>query len=138
MMVRIVRLEQTQEGALGSIVLLGELFCTVLMPDAGDPVRYQIPAGRYKCRRYHGTRWKNTFEIVVEGHTALLFHSGNTEESSLGCPLLGQYPGKLKGKRAVLNSGKTFEAFMKRLEGVNEFDLEIVDLYSDPTSTPHK
>ena len=126
---KLIRIEQTEQGALGPLVLDGEYFCSFLMPDAGDPERYQIPAGLYPCRRYHGKRWVDTFEIVVGGHTALLFHSGNTEANSLGCTLLGQYPGKLKGQRAILNSGQTFNKFMVRLEGINEFQIEIVDLY---------
>jgi hypothetical protein len=126
---KIVRLEQSIEGALGAMVLYGHYFCSVLMPDNNDPKRFQIPAGIYKCRRYHGTKWTDTFEIIVPGHTALLFHSGNTETESLGCILLGQYPDKLKGQRAVLNSGATFEKFMNLLSNVQEFEVEIVDLY---------
>jgi len=126
---KIVRLEQSVEGSLGAMVLYGHYFCSILMPDNNDPKRFQIPAGIYKCKRYHGTKWKDTFEIVVPGHTGLLFHSGNREEDSLGCPLLGQYPDKLKGQRAVLNSGATFEKFMNLLNNVQEFDLEIIDLY---------
>ena len=129
-MIRLIRLEQTIEGALGSLVLDGELFCSFLMPDDGDPGRFQIPAGKYKCRRYHGTKWKDTFEIVVENNSALLFHSGNVEAHSMGCVLLGQYPGKLGENRAVLNSGATFRKFMGRMENVEEFDINIVDLYS--------
>jgi len=130
-MIKLFRLEQTDQGALGALVLGGQYFCSFLMPDAGDPDRFQISAGKYKCRRYHGTKWKDTFEIVVEGHTALLFHSGNVEAHSMGCVLLGQYPGKLKGQRAVLNSGVTFKEFMRRLENVKEFDLYIVDCYGE-------
>jgi len=133
-MIKIIRLEQTTEGALGSLILDGEYFCSFLMPDAGDPDRFQIPAGKYKCRRYHGTKWKDTFEIVVEGHTALLFHSGNTEVDSQGCVLLGQYPGKLGENRAVLNSGATFKRFMERMVNHDGFDLEIIDLYSSGLS----
>jgi hypothetical protein len=128
--VSIFRLEQTEQGALGSLVLNGELFCSTLEPDDNDPVRNQIPAGRYICKRFKGYKWPNTFEVLVEGHTAVLFHSGNEEEDSMMCVLLGQYPGKLNEHRAVLNSGKTFKEFMRRLESVDEFELEITDLYS--------
>ena len=128
-MIKLFRLEQTDQGALGALVLDGQYFCSFLMPDAGGD-KFQIPSGQYKCKRFHGNKWKDSFEIIVEGHTALLFHAGNIEEHTEGCVCLGQYPGKLRGKRAVLNSGKTFKAFMERMEGINETDLEIVDLYS--------
>lgn len=125
-MIKLIRLEQTKEGALGSLVLDGELFCTTLEPDIwGD--KHQIPVGQYRCRRFHGAKWPDTFEIIVEGHTAVLFHSGNTKEDTDMCVLLGQYPGHVEGKRAVLNSIATFKKFMYRLRDVQEFDLEIVD-----------
>ncbi|OGW44439.1 MAG: hypothetical protein A2Y66_01725 [Nitrospirae bacterium RBG_13_41_22] len=126
---KIVRLEQGVDGALGAMVLYGHYFCSILMPDDNDPKRFQIPAGKYQCKRFHGTKWKDTFEIIVPGHTALLFHSGNTEDASLGCILLGMYPDKLRGQRAILNSGFTFRNFMNLMNNVQEFDLEIVDLY---------
>ena len=63
-----------------------------------------------------------------------MFHSGNTEYHTEGCVLLGQYPGKLGENRAVLNSGATFKRFMERMKNHEEFDLEIVDLYSSGLS----
>jgi hypothetical protein len=127
--VKIVRLEQGVDGALGAMLLYGHYFCSTLEPDNNDPKRFQIPAGVYKCKRFHGARWGNTFEIIVQGHTALLFHSGNVEEASLGCVLLGQYPGKLNNQRAVLNSGATFKKFISVLGELEEFSLEIVECY---------
>jgi len=129
--VKIVRLEQTDQGALGSMLLDGELFCSTLEPDEGDPVKHQIPPGLYPCQRFHGAKYKDTFEIVVPGHTAVLFHAGNTEEHTLMCVLLGQYPGKLTGQRAVLNSGNTFKAFMEHLGDTQEFQVEIVNFYPE-------
>jgi hypothetical protein len=108
---RIVRLEETDEGALGVLLVRGEIFCMTLQPDSRDRERYQIPAGVYPLRRFHGARWRNTLEIVVSGHTALLFHAGNWEEDSTGCVLVGSEAGKLRGQRAVTNSGTTFERF---------------------------
>jgi len=132
-MINLFRLEQTDQGALGALVLDGQYFCSFLMPDAGGD-KFQIPAGAYKCKRFHGRKWKDTFEIIVEGHTALLFHSGNIEDHTEGCVLLGQYPGKLGENRAVLNSGATFKRFMERMRNYEEFNLEIVDLYSSGLS----
>ena len=134
-LIKIIRLEQTDEGALGSMVLDGVLFCTTLQPDAGDPTRFQIPAGVYPCKPFHGEHWTDTYEIIVPGHTALLFHSGNVEEDSLGCVLLGQYPGKLNvgsvERRAILNSGDTFKNFIAWMHGkdINEFEAEFIDFY---------
>jgi hypothetical protein len=126
---RIVRLEQSSQGALGVLLLNSKIFCFTLEPDFTDEKKHQIPAGVYKCKRFHGIKWTDTFEIVVEGHTAVLFHAGNTEDHTLMCVLLGATTGKLKGQRAVLNSGVTFENFMGMLYDVMEFDLKIEDCY---------
>lgn len=129
MIARIVRLEQTDQGALGVLLLDGLIFCYTLEPDNKEKDRFYIPAGLYKCKRFHGSKWKNTFEIICPPHTALLFHSGNIETDSLGCVLLGSTTGKLKGKRAVLNSGVTFQQFLDFTKYVNEFNLIIEDRY---------
>jgi hypothetical protein len=124
----IIRDESTREGALGSMFLNFAYFCETLQPDADEPKRFHIPPGVYRCKRFHGAKYKDTFEIVVKGHTALLFHAGNIEEDSLGCILLGSTRGKLGKDRAVLNSGNTFKKFMARLEDVDEFTLTITDV----------
>ena len=103
----IIRLEESEAGVLGVMLVFGLIFCFTLEPDAGDPEKFSIPAGPYHCRRFHGPKWRNTFEIMVPGHTAVLFHAGNVEADTRGCILLGSQVGKLKGNRAVLNSGAT-------------------------------
>jgi hypothetical protein len=127
--VKIVRLEESSEGALGALLLYGRYFCSTLEPDDKDPERFQIPAGVYECKRFHGAKWKDTFEIIVPGHYAVLFHAGNVEKESLGCVLLGQYPGKLNNQRAILNSGATFKQFMAILGELEDFILEIIECY---------
>lgn len=129
MQARIVRLEQTEQGALGVLLMDGNIFCYTLQPDAADKKRFCIPAGDYLCKRFHGWKWKNTFEIIVNGHTALLFHAGNLEKDSLGCILLGATVDKLGSDRAVLNSGATFQRFLDYTASVSSFSLKIVDCY---------
>ncbi len=125
---RILRLEETVEGALGVLLLNNRYFCSTLEPDKNDPVRYQIETGIYYCKRYSSEKFPNTFEVIVPGHTALLFHAGNVEEDTTGCIILGQYPGKLRESRAVLNSGATFKLFMSMLEGVDYFYCQFYNM----------
>ena len=121
----IIRLEGSDEGALGTLLMDGLMFCTTLEPDVNDTKRFQIPVGEYICKRFHGTKWSDTFEVIVPDHFAVLFHSGNIEEHTEGCILLGRQPGYLRGSRAVLNSGHTFREFMSQLKDVDEFKLTI-------------
>ena len=86
--------------------------------------------GVYTVKRFHGTKWKDTFEIIVFGHTAVLFHAGNTEADTRMCILLGSTVGKLKGNRAVLNSGISFSSFMKKMGDDQEAVLFIEDRYA--------
>lgn len=127
--VRLVRLEQSEQGALGVLMIDSQIFCFTLEPDVNEQGKLYIPMGVYQCKRFHGTKWPNTFEIVVPGHTAVLFHSGNTEADTLGCVLLGSSVGKLKGNRAVLNSGETFQNFLTVTASENFFSLNIEDRY---------
>jgi hypothetical protein len=96
-----------------------------------------IPAGTYTCRRtiYHRYGYE-TFEVCdVPNRSRILFHSGNTEEDTEGCILVGlkldvlpvvdEDTGARTRKLAVLQSRAAFAQFMSRLEGEDEFTLEV-------------
>jgi hypothetical protein len=100
-----------------------------LQPDENDTNRFYIPAGIYKCVRWHSEKHPNTFQIICPPHIALLFHSGNVEADSLGCILLGSSRGKLGENRAILNSGNTFKIFLEKTAEVDSFQLELIDNY---------
>ena len=85
-----------------------------------------IPTGEYICRRVNSLRFGNTFEVMfVKGRTNILVHSGNTEDDSKGCILVGEEFGEMNGKAAVLSSKKGFAEFLERLKDVDEFNLII-------------
>lgn len=88
----------------------------------------KVPRGIYTCRRGKHELKGNaqpfeTFEITkVLGHTGVLFHCGNTQADSEGCVLLGM---ERDGDMAIHKSRFAFEAFMKNLDGINEFTLTV-------------
>jgi len=92
---------------------------------------YYIPDGTYICKRVNSPKFGNTFEITgVNNRTHILFHSGNIEEHSLGCVILGEQfeTVKIKNydlKNGVLSSKMAFAEFLRRTEGINEFKLII-------------
>jgi hypothetical protein len=131
--VRIIRLEQTEAGLIGVLLINGVVEGFTMQPDSADS-SFSIPAGSYICKRFHGYKYKDTFEVVVPGHTALLFHAGNIEDETDGCILLGERVGWLYGKRAVLSSGVSFEEFMWALKDEQEFNLFIEDHLEKETS----
>lgn len=128
-MMKLIRLEQSEQGAIGVLLIDEEVFCMTLEPDSNDQSRSQIPAGIYKCQRFHGLKWPDTFEIIVPGHEAVLFHAGNVEKDTQMCVILGQYVGYIDQRRAVLSSYMAFGRFMKKMERVQYFDIEIIDFY---------
>lgn len=115
----ILIVESSQDGNIGVLLIDGHVFCYTIMRDYTDDV-YAIPEGLYPYKVFGSQKYGKTFEVVVEGHTALLFHLMNTEDGSQGCIGLGKYPGWLDGKRAVLDSGNTVKDFLRFMHGVEE------------------
>ena len=131
MNLKIIRTEKSIHGVFGVALMDSDSFCVTLEPEDHDNQQLIscIPPGAYICERTSRTVNKDTFEITgVPGREDILFHAGNTEDDTLGCVILAQYFGKLRGQRAVLNSGKTFKSFMKKLEGVDRFLLVIEEV----------
>ena len=122
MIAHIIRLEQSAQGIIGVLKVDSMIFCFTL-----ERANTFIKPGCYHCQRFSGTKWPDTFEIVVPGHTAVLFHAGNIEADTQGCVLLGATTGKLKGERAVLNSGETFKRFLNIMEKKDYFTLFVVN-----------
>ena len=121
---RVFRLEDHDQGSLGVLAFDGRLFCFTLEPDSGDPAKPRILAGTYPLSRWNISgsnryKYKNTLEIVVPGHSAVLFHSGNLEAHSQMCVLIARDPGYLfiKGKkiRAILDSRSIYKKFQKEI-----------------------
>ena len=121
---RLIRIEKTQDGILGTLVIDDRFQCLTMERD--DTFLKQ---GQYHCQRFHGAKYADTFEICVPGHTAVLFHPGNTEDDSQGCVLTGQKVGYVSGKRAVLESKVAFEQFMARMGDDQCFKLFIEDRF---------
>jgi hypothetical protein len=122
----LIRVETSEQGLIGVLLVDGVIECFTLQPDLTDK-HFSISAGHYRCKRFHGTKYPDTFEIVVPGHTALLFHILNLEDQSEGCIGLGESVGYLDGKRAILASGIAFAEFMKKMGNDQECTLIIED-----------
>ena len=113
---RIIRMENTQDGSVGVLLINGLVHCWTLQPDPTDS-HFHIPAGYYTYRRWHSKKHPNTFEILVPGHTALLFHSGNSESDTEGCILLGHRIETYQERRVIRGgtSKQAFEEFMVKM-----------------------
>jgi len=112
----ITRLQDHEtEGTFGVLSIGHDVFCVTLeLPDKENASNISsIPAGQYTCRKYSSARFPKTWEITnVPNRSYVLFHVANKASDLRGCVGLGQYFGRLEGKRAVRNSGHTFKEFI--------------------------
>lgn len=115
--VELIRLETSDEhGTFGVLKINKEVFCYTLEPydrfNANNVA--SIPAQQYRCGIVRSPKYGETYEVFnVPFRNHILFHSGNVDDDTAGCILLGDTIGKLRDdERAVLNSGKTYQKFM--------------------------
>jgi len=126
----LIRVEQSYEyGTFGILKIQKQLFCNTLEPSdrLNAPEASCIPVSQYICKRTNSpTLHIETFQVMdVPERSHILFHAGNIVENTKGCIILAQHIGKLKGERAVLNSGNTFRRFMQILKDYNTLHLTI-------------
>lgn len=130
-MLKIVRLEEAEDGSFGSLLIEGHVFCVSLEPPDKDNQKNisNIPPGKYTCKRVNSPKYGETFEITgVPNRSHVLFHSGNVVKHTKGCVLLARKFGVLGKDRAILNSGKTFREFLIKMVGINECELKIIEV----------
>ena len=92
----------------------------------------KLQPGIYRCVFGHHTLHSGpveTYEVTgVEGHSGILFpHIGNYNADSDGCACCGRsISHDMSGMQFVTNSGDTFKAFIRKMRGIPEFDLEVI------------
>ena len=131
MIAKIIRVGTDEEGTFGVLTLNGKAFCVTLEPQDLDNEDFIscIPVGLYLCKKIVSPRYGEVFEVQdVPERENILFHAGNRDINTQGCILLGQYFGKLKGDRAVLNSGNTLKLFHAALKDQMSFALHIMEI----------
>ena len=130
--VELIRLETGQEGTFGVLRINKKILGFVLEPpDKLNKANVShIPSGQYLCRQWNSSRYGKTYAVMdVPERTGILFHAGNTVQDTAGCLLLGSSIGKLRGDRAVMNSGTTFREFIRLLSDRQAFSLTILEAY---------
>jgi hypothetical protein len=131
--VELIRLEEHhQYGTFGVLRIQKEVFCVTLEPPdyLNEKSISCIPAQQYLCSKTVSPRFGETYEVRhVPGRSNVLFHAGNLVRDTEGCILLAQFYGKLKGDRAVLNSGNTFKEFLRVMGPYPTFHLTVREEY---------
>lgn len=131
--VELIRLEEHSSfGTFGVLKINKAVFCVTLEPPDKEnkPFQSSIPAQQYVVYKRKHSKFGEIFEVMnVPGRSGILIHSGVTVEHTEGCICVAEHFGKLKGDRAILNSGKTFKHFMEIMESIKFFHLTIHEKY---------
>lgn len=128
MQITIYRIEQGKSGTFGCMTLNGEAFSVTLERPWKDnmPNISCIPEGRYRCEPYRSHKFGKCFIVLnVPFRTYILIHPGNFVSESQGCILPGRSFANIDGRRAVTASKAVFSELLKRLDGIDEFELKI-------------
>lgn len=131
------RLAFRKDGILGDLYSdNGSFLCSTLehaYPINSSGFAPKIPLGFYRCvkgihKLSHSPSFE-TFEVTdVPGHSGILFHTGNFNNDSEGCILVGEHDEYPDTKALILmDSRKTFEKFMLAQAQIKEFILTVVD-----------
>ncbi len=129
------RIAEHDMGTFGVMIDENDLpfACTLERPWAfNQPNVSCIPAGAYECHRSVHPQHGECFELMnVPGRSAILIHVGNVIADSEGCILIGLAFGPVKDSYGIISSTYSYQVFMQKLSGVDNFTLRIIDLCAD-------
>lgn len=112
----LLRVSVIPDGAFGVLLVDRIPFALTLErtydgPDGAQTTK--IPVGKWPCRRtYFHRGGYDTYEVLVPGHSRLLFHRGNLETDSEGCILVGLRLGMVQGHPAIFDGAAGLERFL--------------------------
>lgn len=127
-----LRLEREclEERTLGKLYINNEFFCSTIEDKYRDLSKEKkvygetcIPFGTYKVIINMSPKYGRLMPrlLDVPHFEGILIHSGNTEQDSAGCILVGKRSGQ-----KVINSRDTFNRLFNRLEKYSIIKIEIV------------
>lgn len=127
---RLVRLLQTEEASLGSLVVDGLPFCyTLELPWLGNARNIScIPTGSYRWQLITSEKYGRTLRISdVPERDGILIHSGNYTSDTEGCVLVGRCFERLKSQIKLCASRITKDLLLKQLmlKGIGSGTIEV-------------
>lgn len=91
--VRLVRLESSDRGTIGALLVEDQFVCMTLeRPWCDNKINIScVPKDTYIVSAYNSSKFGSTYIIEdVPGRSGILFHKGNEISDTSGCVLLGQ------------------------------------------------
>lgn len=99
MNLKVIRKTLTDKSTTGDLYVNGEFFCFTLedvVREVKAPGKTAIPAGKYRVTIDYSNRFKKLMPHILDvpGFAGVRIHSGNTDQDTEGCILLGLTIGK--------------------------------------------
>lgn len=113
------------DGCFSAMLWDGRPFAVSLehVFEDGRPV---IGAGVLDCKRsFYEHGGYPTFEIIVAGHSRVLFHKGNKNADSKACVLVAESFAVIDGDAAIADSAHGFEEFMSLAGALDFFRMTV-------------
>jgi hypothetical protein len=136
MKILVERFDSGSNDTLGRLYVDGKMICFTLEDEfrkvkvKGDT---RIPSGTYKVCFYdspsHGPR--SLMIKDVPGFSYILIHTGNTEDDTAGCLIVGKRIGTLNHKRAVLDSKTAYNEIYPIIAGALDRNEDVEIKYMD-------
>lgn len=136
MKILVERFDSGSNDTLGRVYIDGVLKCFSI-EDEKRVVKVKgetrIPAGTYNVCFYDSpTHGKKALMIKdVPNFSYVLIHTGNTEDDTMGCLIVGKRIGTLNNKRAVLDSKTAFKEIYAIIAPEIESGKEVTIKYMD-------
>lgn len=110
------RFEFDKDYTISRVFINGEFICYAIEDEIRErKVKGEtaIPYGTYNIGIRYSPRFGPNMLWVknVPGFEYILIHTGNTDDDTEGCLILGMRIGQLNGKRAVLDSKAAYNKF---------------------------
>jgi hypothetical protein len=125
MKLKLIRDERGADYTYGKLYINDNYFCeTIEDEERAQKVMHEtaIPKGTYKIILNFSNRFQQRMPLLlnVPNFSGIRIHTGNTDDDSSGCIILGRTRGRLKGQPAVLESRVVFNELMVRLTAADK------------------
>lgn len=127
MELKVIRTDFGEEQTIGRLYINNKYFCDTLEdkvrnPGVKVPAKTAIPYGKYEVIINESTRFKKELPLLlnVPGFSGVRIHSGNTDEDTEGCILVGTKRGNI-----VVNSRAKFNIVFAELQKARQTNEKI-------------
>ncbi len=128
MKLKLIRDQRGADHTYGKLYINDNYFCeTIEDEERAQKVMHEtaIPKGTYRVILNFSNRFQQRMPLLlnVPNFSGIRIHSGNTDDDSSGCVILGRTRGRLKGQPAVLESRVVFNELMVRLTAADKREI---------------